>query len=224
MRKPNKWVDRLTSILLENNCRLCNNLLVDSQQGLCMNCMLDLPYTSIRTDIPSLRNFGFIRQHFALMHYISQSHVAAILHELKYGGNPSIVDGLLGMYADELHQYLGRSDVLVPVPLHRAKLNRRGYNQAAYIAEGLSRVLSLPVLHLLQRPMKNKMQARLGRAERWKNSEGIFSYQSQPMSGRRILLIDDVCTTGATLVSAAQTLKQSLPHIEIDVLVLCQAD
>jgi len=97
-------------------------------------------------------------------------------------------------------------DTIVPVPIHRARRRERGYNQADAIAEGMQRVLRIPVLHdAIRRTRYTQSQSKLGALERRTNTEGAFGGGSQAarLRGCTILLVDDVFTTGSTLRSVA---------------------
>jgi len=220
----NKWIALFSNLFLENNCRLCFSRLLDDQNKICLSCILDLPFTTVNTKINSLRNFGFIEQHFSLLHYRKQTNVSKILTELKYKSNPHITNHLIHTFAYSLGKELLEYDALVPIPLHYSKLKFRGYNQAEHIADQLAMNKSIVVKKLLTRPKPNRIQAKLNRLERWRNSENIFTLSGSLDSIHRVLLVDDVCTTGATLVSAATVLKKAKNTLRIDVLVLCQGD
>ncbi len=99
-------------------------------------------------------------------------------------------------------------DCIVPVPLYPKKERARGYNQSALLAEHIAQRYELPQENtLLARIRDTGSQTRLPPSERAKNVLGAF--RSQPCDGRRILLIDDVCTTGSTLAAAAIALRQA---------------
>jgi ComF family protein len=104
-------------------------------------------------------------------------------------------------------------DVIVPVPLHRRRKRERGYNQSALLAQQLGAALQVPVrLDLLRRHRYTRSQTRLNPQQRSQNVRGAFSCATQPgvtqaIDGRRLLLIDDVLTTGATLRACAQVLR-----------------
>jgi ComF family protein len=115
-----------------------------------------------------------------------------------------------------------RYDCLVPMPLHSSRLRERGYNQAALIAQGLAAVRGVPVAEgWLLRRRRTDIQHRLDREGRLRNLTDAFAVKagSAPWHGRRVLLVDDVLTTGATAAAAAGALYRS-GALRVDVAVL----
>ncbi len=104
-----------------------------------------------------------------------------------------------------LAEQLAPLDCLLPVPLHPARLRERGFNQSAEIAAGLGAVLGVPVYHETVRRRRNtRQQALLSAAERRANLRGAFVCKTAPPAGPRIGIVDDVWTTGETMVACAQ--------------------
>ena len=104
---------------------------------------------------------------------------------------------------------LGRYDALVPVPLHARRQRVRGGNQAEILCRALSPRLGLPVMPLLTRVRETREQASLARGDRLRNVQGAFSLSGEAAAhGLRLLIVDDVRTTGATARACAQTLSQ----------------
>lgn len=108
-------------------------------------------------------------------------------------------------------QDIARSDLIIPVPMHRVRLRERGLNQSLLLAHEVASEMQLPVLDkVLIRARFTKQQATLARKKRKKNVAGAFRViDAEPLTGKRILLIDDVTTTGATLEECAQTLTDA---------------
>jgi ComF family protein len=127
---------------------------------------------------------------------------------LKYGQERHLVDLLGGLLQQCLANRPLSVDALVPVPLDAARLRARGYNQAALLAASLGAALGWPVLpDALQRTRPTRPQVGLSPRERRANVRGAFGCPAPSLvQGRRLLLIDDVMTTGATLDACAEAL------------------
>jgi len=116
-------------------------------------------------------------------------------------------------------------DVVVPVPLHPKKQKLRGYNQSEWIARGIAESLRKPVsVDNLCRNLHTSTQTRKNRYERWENVENIFeTLNPEEFTGKHILLIDDVVTTGSTLESCAFQLLQ-VENVKVSIATLAYAD
>ena len=137
--------------------------------------------------------------------------VRKAIHELKYHNLRALSECL----AELLYTYLWTNgiegDTILSVPLHYDRLRDRGYNQSALLAVKLGRLSGMPVIEdCLVRVKGSKPQARTKTGEeRRKNVTGAFNCKNDVLKGSRVLLIDDVCTTGATLEACAETLKRA---------------
>lgn len=133
------------------------------------------------------------------------------IHELKYNNLRAIT----GLFARLLYDYLLANplpgEVLVAVPLHPKRLRERGYNQSQLLAKELAKLSGLPLLEdCLIRVRHSTPQARTTTvSERRKNVAGVFSCPNQRLEGKKVLLIDDVSTSGATLDDCARALKEA---------------
>lgn len=111
---------------------------------------------------------------------------------------------------EEFMKTLEKTPILVPIPLHKSRLKSRGYNQAEILAIGLSKKLNLQVYSLLKRVKQTHSQVGLAQKERQKNVKGAFILNTKHnMHSTNVLLIDDVFTTGSTLLEAANRLKRN---------------
>ena len=99
-------------------------------------------------------------------------------------------------------------DLVVSIPLHPKREKSRGYNQSELLARVIGKELGLPVVNLLARVKNNSSQTGLNEDERRKNVAGIFRFKTG-INGKKILLVDDVLTTGATMEEGAKVLKEA---------------
>jgi ComF family protein len=141
-----------------------------------------------------------------------------IVHTLKYRGYRKVVARLA---TPLMLQALGdgRFDAVVPVPLHRSRLRKRGFNQAGLLALGVAAEINAPVSDTLEVVRSTRDQVELSAAQRRANVAGAYR-ASAPLRGR-ILLIDDVFTTGATMSACASTLVRAGAR-EVHALSLCR--
>lgn len=110
---------------------------------------------------------------------------------------------------EEFHRADRHNFIVTPIPLHKKRLNWRGFNQATMIAEYFAKRFGLEYKDLLIRTKYKTPQAKLGGAQRKENIIGCFAGSGKEITGKAILLIDDVATTGSTLEEAAKTLKSA---------------
>ena len=129
------------------------------------------------------------------------------VHLVKYQGESSRADHLAALLAPVLVD-LGHVDALVAVPLHRHRLRERGFNQAGHIAEALAKIAGIPVWDALSRIRDTPHQVGLSADQRAENIHGAFRFRETPsMKPARVVLVDDVFTTGATLRECAAVLE-----------------
>jgi ComF family protein len=134
----------------------------------------------------------------------------AAVRRLKYGGEPGLAQDLGTLVALELARDLARGttlDAVVPVPLHRSRAAARGYDQAALLARAIAAHTGLPLRPALHRIRQGRPQVELDRAARAANIRGAFVAEAGSLRGLRVAIIDDVATTGATLVDAAAAVR-----------------
>lgn len=131
-----------------------------------------------------------------------------LVHALKYEGWPELAD-LMGRELSRVGlPEADRSSVVVPVPTTAERRRRRGYNQAELLAESFARHAGRSVRRALERRAEGRSQTTLSPAERRENVRGVFApAPSGGVAGERVLLVDDVLTTGSTAAEAATTLR-----------------
>jgi ComF family protein len=132
---------------------------------------------------------------------------STLIHQMKYEGFFALAAPLAEFMVIAWPRWEPAVDLLVPIPLHGRRQRRRGYNQSALLAHHLGRAVGVPVdAGALQRDRHTRPQVELNPQERQENVRGAFSAQPARVSGRVVLLIDDVFTTGATMSAAAEAL------------------
>jgi ComF family protein len=198
-------------------CTGCASDLLDENNLLCLKCINTLPHTNYAQHANNqVEKIFWGRIPLAAAHsqfYFSKSSmVQELMHQLKYKSNQSI-----GMYLGEM---MGNSllnsnrftdiDGLVPLPMYADKQHRRGYNQAAVICKGMALAMNIPVINNnVSRQYATQTQTRKSRIERWENVTGSFVIKDPAaLTGKHLLLVDDVLTTGATLEAAGNSILQ----------------
>ena len=160
----------------------------------------------------------------ALLFYSHTSKWRGVIHGFKYHGRWRRAIELGEWYGEELRRsgWYSDVDVVLPIPLHPIKCLLRGYNQSEYIAEGISRALGVKMdRSSVVRHRYNRSQTQKSHHERWENVENIFSVRdSKSLCGKHILLVDDVLTTGATVISCGEAILRACPDSRLSVAAL----
>jgi ComF family protein len=207
----------LLSLLFPSLCCGCSKHLNRGESGICGSCLYRLPYTDhhLHKDNRVAKHFwGKVPFHaaMALLRYKKGSRTQRIIYNLKYNGRSEAGIKLGKMMAERLliSEFYRDVEVIVPVPLHKSKERKRGYNQSVFIAEGLSGILGVPVNNTaLIRNMATESQTLKGRYSRHENMRHAFStVKPGELSGKHVLIVDDVITTGATITACAIELQQ----------------
>ena len=198
------------------HCWGCEEPLASPKGLLCFSCLraadrADPDDVLERIDeVPGIR--GIIDGAFALWMFDKGGSLQRIHRALKFGNRPSygIQLGIVLGYAFEqslLHR--PPPDLVIPVPLHQTRLYERGYNQSEHLVWGMVSVLEVPFdMKALARRSTTAAQTTLSRSERLQNLQRAFEVTAaERIAGQRILLVDDVLTTGATVGAAAKTLR-----------------
>lgn len=207
----------LIGLLFPDLCAACGVHLYRGEHHLCTKCRHDLPYSDhhLHDDNVAAKKFWGrleLKAVFALLHFRKGNRVQNILHRLKYKNQPELGVELGKMIGEKLllNPAYSQIDCIVPVPLHRKRESRRGYNQSFLIAKGISDIMGLPTARQnLQRMVATESQTSKGRFSRHENMVGVFQLTNpSEVAGRHVLLVDDVITTGATLEACANELSK----------------
>lgn len=211
----------ILDLLYPNRCLHCHYPVQATRLPLCMACMSNLEQVDlaeVKVHLTKHTNAVENLTHVYAHWMFDKTGAVQLVHQaLKYQNRPT--------YGSMLGRYIGRSlhgmmpldtlpHVIIPIPLHAKRLYERGYNQSLMIAHGISRETRIPIENrAMIRSRHTTTQTGLGQDDRWENVSSAFKItDSKKVAGRHILIVDDVLTTGATLLSAAHTLMASGAH------------
>ncbi|WP_306012519.1 MULTISPECIES: ComF family protein [unclassified Allomuricauda] len=221
-----KIINEINNILLPRACFGCNAQLFRGEHVLCAVCRHDVPLTDhnyLEENAVDRIFYGRIpiKKAASFVYFSKNGLVKNVLHWLKYK-NQEQIGGFFGDWCGTLLKESGQLkdiDVVVPVPLHPKKLKKRGYNQVALFARHVAQHIGADYCdNWLIKTKNTKTQTKKGRQTRWETSKDAFTLDfSKNISYTRVLLVDDVITTGATIESCAQALLQ-VKGLEVSVL------
>ena len=226
--KPISFWRRLLDLIAPRLCVVCGHRLTVTEEAICSTCNFHLPRTDFHRNAYENEMAKLfwaqipIERATAFFYYESHAPTANLIYELKYKNHPEIGEVMGRMMAKELMKsgLFDDIDALVPVPLARKRERERGYNQSLELAKGVSEVTGLPIANLVIRRTKFVgSQTKRGRWERNENVEHVFELVDDNISDQHLLLIDDVVTTGATVIACAKEMQKA-SNVKISVLAL----
>lgn len=209
----------LADVLFPRVCPVCGDVLLKDEKFLCLECELGLPLTYFwnwEGNPAEMLFWG--RLHgvtaISLFYYREGSNYREIVHRFKYNGEKRMgryFSKMLGQKIAECGRF-ENIDYIIPVPLHFIKKWKRGFNQAGIIAHEIGNITGKRVLEgVLLRRSYTSTQTRKNPEERWKNVyEAFYLSNGNILQDKRVLLVDDVLTTGATIEACGRRLE----HIE----------
>jgi ComF family protein len=217
------FLQGVRELIFPDNCLLCRQFLNSRhQRQLCKACMELLEFNNGKNICDDTKNHYAFDQAWAAILYNETAQ--KLLHAFKYSSKTSLhrtFVPLMITFVDRHQIPIQSFDMITPVPLYPARLRERGYNQSSLLSGGLSRHFG--IMHkedLLIRRKNTSTQTELGAKQRWTNLEGAFKINnSVPVTGKSVLIIDDLFTTGATLHWAADALKTA-GAVRVGVLTL----
>lgn len=212
-------------------CYACSHLLTDNEHHICTSCRHNLPVTNFHFENNNTVEKVFygrvkIEQATALLKFEKKGIVQQLLHNLKYRGHEIIGEVLGKWLGNELKtiEAYNNIDVVIPVPLHKNKLRKRGYNQVAKFGIEISKALDATYIdNVLIKTTATKTQVFKKRISRWNNANEIFTITNTALiEGKHILLVDDIITTGATIEACVNMLTKA-KNIKISVATMAIA-
>jgi ComF family protein len=233
--------DRLGELCLPPNCVLCGRPGQRPALDLCVDCAADLPRvprpcprcglpvplestaTAAGADCAQCRPAA-LPYASCVAPWLYEFPLSHLVQALKYEGALAHARVLGRLLADEVARaHPGQAAVLVPVPLHHRRLQQRGFNQSHEIARIVARRLRWPLAaRALRRTRDTASQVGLSRAQREQNLQGAFAVEPAVIEGRRVVLLDDVLTTGSTAHAAASAL-QAAGAARVDLVAVARA-
>lgn len=232
MKALTQNLQNLLELLYPQLCVACGNRLVSQEKFVCTHCWFDLPATNFHRNPENKVAQLFwgrvqIENATSFFSYRKGSNYQNLIHFVKYKGMKELglETGKRFGFALSESAAFQLVDYIVPVPLHPSKEKKRGYNQSEWIARGIAETLSKPVsANNLVRLTQTSTQTKKNRFERWQNVENIFGVQNPAeFSGKHILIIDDVVTTGSTLEACASVLIKTCQS-KVSIATLAFAD
>lgn len=211
-------------------CAVCSNRLFKGEHVICSSCIYDIPRTNFHLDKENRVAQVFwgripVESAASFYYFNKGSKYQKLIHLLKYRKRNDVGIELGKLYGAELRgSCFENADIIVPVPLHKIRLRKRGYNQSEMISMGLSEILNIPMVsNAIKRDEAKISQTSKTRYERWENVKDIFFVCTpEELNGKHILLVDDVITTGATLEAVAAKIL-SLDRVKVSILTLACA-
>ena len=227
-----KIVEGVVSLFFPAECRICEKSLEPLNRSfICTGCWSKIKWivpaycSRCSKPVPSCQIPGessrlLCRECFGepalytrlLVPILYEGVMKKAIHLLKYERKEGIfleIERILPTFIEQTFLSFSQLDEIIPIPLHRKKLKQRGFNQAYLLARFLSRFLEVKLTHSsLLRVKETQSQTKLSKQERAANVKGAFRVKDgSSFEGKTILLVDDVCTTGATLREAARLLR-----------------
>jgi ComF family protein len=215
----------LLQLVYPHICLGCNAPIHRNEHLLCIDCYRQIPITGKYKPNNAVEKLYWGRFEFewayALLYFSKKNIAAKLLHGLKYDGRAEIGELLGTLIANALRAKMSTrlSSVIIPVPLHKNKQASRGFNQSTIIADSLGKALQIQVLHdAVIRSKNTDTQTRKNRVQRLENMQAAFEIKEpELLQFKHIILLDDVCTSGATIEGCAlQILK--VPGTSISII------
>lgn len=208
----------LLDLILPPRCAACASVISEAQAIFCPLCQNTLQ------ELNSCRTSSSEAEEIVTSPFVFGGALATAIYRLKYGDRPQIAH-LLGALLKPQLTWFAEESLLVPVPLHPKRLRQRGYNQAALLVTSAAQLSSSRRkinYAALARVRDTLSQAKLDQRARWLNVQDAFVAWPPTVSGREIILVDDVLTTGATVAACRAALIKA-GAIKVHVLTLARA-
>ena len=221
----------LVDLFYPRLCQACGRMLMAHERVICNYCSIKLPTANFEDKANNAIEVIFwgradIKAAAAYYKYTKGGKVQHLIHQLKYKGFREVgvyVGKVLGKQLQNSDRFKD-IDIIVPVPLHISKLKKRGFNQSELFARGLEKSMKAIVIDdNLYRKVASSTQTKKSRWERYKNVNDIFGIRDASLfENKKLLLVDDVITTGSTIEGCASILNQ-IEGVEVSVAAMASA-
>ena len=220
-----KIADRVVDIIYPRRCPVCDDVVTRPGRKICDECVGDFTYIrepycmkcgrplkdddAIICEECDKREHKYVRGRAA---FVYDDVLKESIYRYKYGGRAEYADHYAEQMMGQLGSYLRscRADAIIPIPLHKDRLRKRGYNQAELLAYRLSTALDIPLRNdILKRCSKTRVQKSLGATQRQNNLKKAFKIACDVVKLKNIILVDDIYTTGSTIDAAALCLQEA---------------
>jgi len=218
----------LINLFYPNICQICDTELHKNQNVLCTSCINELPITNFHLDNENpVRKVFYgrvpIENATSLLVFKKKGSVQKLIHRLKYRGHREIGSYLgawIGAELAKINSYKD-IDIVIPVPLHKKKLEARGFNQVEGFGQEIAKALNILYIDdVLLKTSFSTTQTLKTRLARWGNIEESFVlFNSEKIKNKHILLVDDLITTGATLEACADVLLEA-ENVKISIVTM----
>jgi len=220
------------NLFVPKKCLNCGRNLNKTEKQICLDCLQKIPKTQHLNDTENKAAQIFwgrvnLEMVAAGYYFTKDSILQNLIHQVKYQGKKQLALELGKQLALDLKktQNFDNIDFICPVPLHKLKQKKRGYNQSEWIAKGISEILLKPIMKdVLIKHKNTKSQTKKNKLERLENVKSVFSLNKNHYKFRKqhILVVDDVLTTGATIEACCIELLK-IPNVKISAITLAIA-
>ena len=232
MKLQQGYLADFVSLLFPELCAACRESLVANEHLICMDCTYNLPFTNFHLqpeNIVARQFWGKIQLEgaYALYYFTKGGKIQNLMHQFKYRGIKQIGNLLGNIAGGQLikNDVFNTVDLIVPVPLHKKRMQQRGYNQSTCFAEGLAQKLNATVDdNNLVRVTATETQTHKSRFARFENMQEVFTIKDpERLANKHILLVDDIITTGSTLEACGAELLK-IEGLKLSVAAIAYAE
>lgn len=212
-----KTIQQLVKIVFPDVCNICKKRIFTTTDLFCVTCSSELEYTHIKNFennivLDKFKGILPIQRAYSMLFVSKGNLTSQILYQIKYDSNSHMAENLGILIGNQLkNSDFSNADLLIPIPLHKSKKSQRGFNQSEILADGISKILNIKIDSTsVVRTKYTNSQTFLNKEERQDNVRNVFHVTNQNMiQNKKVILIDDVITTGSTIEACAQEILKA---------------